>query len=276
MVITYYMLQIPQWLFFTLIVSFGALFAGLSTLLFRKYINIKILKSHNEVTGFLFLAISSFYGLLLSFIVLVVWQQLIETKGNVSREGSSAIGLYYDIKFYPDTVESKQLMMLYLDFVYHVVDEEFPNMEQLKPSIKTIESFSEVFYKMEHLNPKNQFQIQLVAEMYNHLNQLGMYRGLRVTSMETEIPPSLWLPIILGALIIILCIALMNIEHLRMHIALNVFMGMFIAMILFIIILLDHPFAGESGIKPKSYKEIFTMEQINNEFRATTSKQINK
>lgn len=272
MAITYYMLQIPHWLFFLLIVFFGGLFAGLCTLFFRKYINVKILKSHNEVTGFLFLAISSFYGLLLSFIVLAVWGQLNETKSNVSKEGSSAIGLYYDIKFYPDTIESKQLMILYLDFVYHVVDEEFPNMEQLKPSINTIDAFSQVFNKMEHLNPKNQFQIQLVAEMYNHLNQLGMYRGLRVSSMETEIPPSLWMPLILGALIIILCIVLMDIAHLRMHIALNVFMGMFIAMILFIIILLDHPFAGESGIIPKSYREIFTMEKINNEFHSSISK----
>lgn len=272
MAITYYMLQIPHWLFFTLIVSFGALFSSLCTFLFRKYVNVKILKSHNEVTGFIFLAISTFYGLLLSFIVLAVWDQLNETKSNVSKEGSSAIGLYYDIKFYPDTIESKELLALYLNFVYHVVDEEFPNMEQLKPSIKTINAFSQVFYKMEHLNPKNQFQIQLVAEMYNHLNQLGMYRGLRVSSMETEIPPSLWIPIILGALILILCVVLMDIEHLQMHFALNVFMGMFIAMILFIIILLDHPFAGESGIKPKSYKEIFTMEQINNGFHASTLK----
>ena len=49
------------------------------TFLFRKYVKVKILRSHNEVIGFLFLAIASFYALLLSFIVLVVWDLKIFT-----------------------------------------------------------------------------------------------------------------------------------------------------------------------------------------------------
>src|SRR5688572_15959385 len=98
MAITYYMLQIPPQLFFILITSFVGAFAALATFLFRKYVRLKILRAHNEVTGFLFLVIASFYALLLSFVVLVVWDQLNETRGNVSKEGSSAMGLYRNIK----------------------------------------------------------------------------------------------------------------------------------------------------------------------------------
>ena len=174
---TYHLFQIPTFLLFVLILAIGAIAAGAGTMLFRKYGNLKVLRSHNEVTGFLFLALASFYAFLLSFIVFMVWGQLNETRGNISKEGSSAMGLYRDIKFYPDTVESKQLMIVYLDFIYNVVDEEFPNMEQMKTSRKTPESFDRVFFKMEHLNPKNPFQIQLVAEMFNHLNELATYRG---------------------------------------------------------------------------------------------------
>lgn len=265
MAITYYMLQIPPLLFFILILTFGAVFGLLITFLFRNYCKVTILRSHNEVTGFLFLAIASFYALLLSFVVLVVWDQFNETQGNVSKEGSSAMSLYRDIKFYPDTLESKQLMTVYLDFVYNVIDDEFPNMEMMKPSRKTPESFNRVFHKMEHLNPKNQFQIQLVAEMFDHLNELATYRGLRTASMETEISPPMWLPIILGAIITLICATLLDIEHTRLHMALNALLGAFIGMFLFIIILLDHPFSGGQGIKPKAYKEIFTMEQWANE-----------
>ena len=135
MAITYYMLQIPPTILFILLLLFGAIFAGLGTFLFRKFINVKILRSHNEVTGFLFVAIAGFYSLLLSFVVFMVWGQLNETRGNVSREGSSAIGLYRDIKNYPDTLESKQLMIVYLDFVFNVIDDEFPKMEQMKSKI---------------------------------------------------------------------------------------------------------------------------------------------
>ena len=265
MSITYYLLRMPALLLFLLIISTGAFIAGLGTSIFRKYANVKILRSHNEVTGFLFLAIASFYAFLLSFIVFMVWGQLNDTRGNVSKEGSSAMGLYRDIKFYPDTIESKQLMIVYLDFIYNVIDEEFPNMEQMKPSRKTPESFDHVFFKMEHLNPKNQFQIQLVAEMFNNLNQLATYRGLRESSIEKEIPPQLWWPLILGAIITILCSMLLDIEHTRLHVSLNALLGIFIGMIFYIILLLDHPYSGSLSIKPQSYKQIFTMEKWDNE-----------
>jgi hypothetical protein len=265
MSITYYLLQLPSALLFLLIILVGALTGGLCTYLFRKFANLKILRSHNEVTGFLFLALASFYAFLLSFIVFMVWGQMNDTRNNVSKEGSSAMGLYRDIKFYPDTIESKQLMIVYLDFIYNVIDEEFPNMEQMKLSRKTPESFDRVFYKMEHLNPKNPFQIQLVAEMFNHLNELATYRGLRDTSFEKEIPAALWWPMILGAIITLFCAMLLDIEHTRLHITLNALLGVFIGMLFFIILLLDHPYSGTLSIKPQSYKQIFTMEQWDNE-----------
>jgi hypothetical protein len=260
-----HLIQLPPFLLFVLIISFGGIIAGLSTYLFRKHLKLKILRSHNEVTGFLFLSIASFYAFLLSFVVFMVWGQMNETQVNVSKEGSSAMGLYRDIKYYPDTVESKQLMIVYLDFVYNVIDEEFPNMGRTMPSRKTTESFNNVFYKIEHLNPKNQFQIQLVAEMFSHLNQLATYRGLRSTTEENKIPYSLWFPIILGAIITIVCSILLDIEHRRLHVILNSLLGIFIGMLFFIIILFDHPFSGSLIIKPELYKQIFTMEQWNNE-----------
>ena len=269
--ITNYLLKMPPFLFFILISLLGAILGGFGTSIFHKYVNVKILRSHNEVTGFLFLAIASFYAFLLSFVVFMVWGQLNETRGNVSREGSSAMGLYRDIKYYPDTVESRQLLIVYLDFVYDVIDEEFPNIESMQPNRKTTESFNRVFYKMEHLDPKNQFQIQLVAEMFDHLNQLATYRGLRISSMETKIPPPMWFPIILGALITIICSMLLDIEHIRMHISLNALLGIFIAMILFIILSLNPPYYGNLSIKPQSYKQIFTMEQWYSELHSANS-----
>ena len=261
MSITYYMLQMPPWVLFILTVTFYGFVAGIGTYFFRKNVRLRVLRSHNEVTGFLFLAIASFYALLLSFVVFVVWDQLNETHNNVSKEGSSALGLYRDIKFYPDTIESKRLMTVYLDFVYNVLDEEIPNMEKMQTSVKTPESFNKVFHKMERLNPKNIFQIQLVTEMFRHLNELAIYRGLRNSSIETEIPPPMWFPIMLGAFITLFCSMLLDIEHLRMHITLNVMLGIFIGMFLFIIVLLDHPYTGSLQLKPKSYQKIFSIEQ---------------
>ncbi|MES2587334.1 MAG: DUF4239 domain-containing protein [Bacteroidota bacterium] len=266
MAITYHMLQIPTIWLFIIMISSGALFAGTLTFIFRKYIRVKVLRSHNEVTGFLFTAIASFYALLLGFVVFTVWGQLNDTQTNINQEGGSALSLYRDIKFYPDTLDSQKLKTVYLGYVFNVIDEDFPNMEKLKLSSKTPESLNKVFYTLESLNPKNPFQTQLLGEMFHHLNELCTLRELRISAMETEIPPSMWLPIMIGAVITIICAMLLDIEHTRILIGLNSLFGAFIGMILFTIILLDHPFAGSLKIEPKSYMEILKIEMMDNEF----------
>lgn len=274
MAITYYMLQISPVLFFLLIVGGCALVAGLGTLLFRKLVKIKVQRSHNEVTGFLFLAIASFYALLLSFIVLVVWEQLNETIGIVSKEGSSAMTLYRDIKYYPDTVRSKPLKTAYLNFVFDVVDDEFPGMARMERARETSESFDLVFVRMAQLDPKTPMESMLVAEMMTQLNTLAADRGQRMTTMDVEIRPPLWMPIILGALITLLCAMYLDIERLRMHFILTALLGAFIGMFLFVIVVLDHPYSGVFGLKPDSYMQIFTSEKWSKELHDRTTIQL--
>jgi len=271
MSITYYMLQIPPIALFIILIVVGGILSGGATYLFRKYVQVKVLRSHNEVTGFFFLAIASFYAFLLGFVVLAVFAQLSDTQNNVSKEGSAAMGLYRDIKFYPDTADAKQLLSAYLQFVYNVIDDEFPKMERMQQSRLTPESLNTVFHKIERLEPKTPFQIQLVTVMFNHLNELTAYRGLRTAAIESEIPAPMWLPIVFGAILTCICAMFLDIEYIHLHVALNALLGIFIAMFLFMIIILDHPFTGSLGIKPKAYKQIFTTEQWTQELPANKS-----
>jgi len=101
--------------------------------------------------------------------------------------------------------------------------------------------------------------------MFKHLNELSTYRGLRTASIDAEIPPPLWLPMILGGLITLICAMLVDVENKRLQVLLNTLLGTFIGMLFFIIILLDHPYTGSLSIKPESYKEIFTLEKWANE-----------
>lgn len=259
------MLQLPPYLFFILMVGLCASLAALGALVFRKFVRIKVQRSHNEVTGFLFLAIASFYALLLSFIVLVVWDQLNETVGIVSQEGSSAMAMYKDIKFYPNDQDAKLLEKSYLEFVFNVVNDEFPNMQKMQGSRLTSESLDQVFVRMVNLHPKSQMEIQLVSGMFSQLNTLQELRGQRLTSMEAEISPPMWLPIILGAIVTVFCALLLDIEHKRLHFSLIAMLGSFVGMFFFIIISLDHPYAGSQGLKPERYMQIFTTEKWMNE-----------
>lgn len=272
MAITYYMLQISPVVLFILVMTTGALLSGLITYLFRTYIRLKVLRSHNEVTGFLFTSIASFYALLLGFVVFLVWGRLNETQGQVNREGSMATALYRDIKFYPNPQVSKQLKSIYLEYVHLVIEEEFPKMEYMKLSRKTPEALNRLYFMMNRIQVNNEIEALFLSEMFSNLNELSASRDLRVATMESEIPAPMWLPIILGAIITITCAMLLDIESARMHISLTSLFGSFIGMILFIIIFLDHPFSGTERIKPKAYIQIEVMENWTTEITGTTPK----
>ncbi len=272
MALTYYLIQIPPALLFILMVSITGISTGVITYLFRKYMKLTVLRAHNEVTGFFFTAIAGFYALMLSFVVFVVWDELNEIQRNVSLEGSAALGLYRDIKFYPEEAQAKKLNKVYMDFVFNVINEEVPNMAKMQPSLKTAKSFNKVYYTLENLHPQNPYHIQLSSQMFHHLNELARYRNLRTSSMNTEIPAPIWLPILVGGFITVVCGLLVDIENVRLHIGLNTTLGIFIGMLFFIVILFDHPFTGSLAIEPKSYMEIFVV----NELQSNEWKELNK
>jgi hypothetical protein len=76
---------------------------------------------------------------------------------------------------------------------------------------------------------------------------------------------------ILRAIITIISSILLDIGHKKMHLLLNGLLGGIIGAFLFIIILMDHPFTGSLGIEPKTYRQIFTLEERVNETQMNTN-----
>jgi len=247
---SYALLQMPPFVLLMLtLLLFTALSAG-GTWFFKKYIRVRYLRAHNEVVGYVFSVVGGFYGLLLGFVVFFVWDALNQAQADASREGSLARAFYRDIRYFPDTVETKPLMDSYLKYVDFVVDEEYPTMERLEPlGALSRATFNDVFRQMELLyvhEPK-------VEPMFSNLNELATYRSLRQTDASAEIPVEIWVPLLLGGLITMLFATMINMQSTRLHIMVNGLLGAFIGLVFFIILILDHPFTGQIKIEPTEY-----------------------
>src|ERR1700753_1202411 len=110
----YYLLQMPPFLLLVFCVLLFGLFNMAATLIARKYRISNVLKSSNEIIGQLFTGLGGFYALLLSFVVFLVWDAFTQAETNSNREGSLAKSMYLDIRYFPDTVKTKQLMVCYI------------------------------------------------------------------------------------------------------------------------------------------------------------------
>jgi len=229
---------------------------GIGTWLFRKYIKLKYLRSHNEAVGYIFALLGGFYGLLMGFVVFFVWDSLNQAQNNASHEGSLARGLYRDIRYYPDSTLMRPLMKSYVSYVHSVVDREYPDMEHLKKfDIDNRKYFNEVFREMEKLDEHD----PRVEQMFRHLNDLATYRGLRLLDASSEIPIEIWVPLILGSFVILVFAMLVDVESRSLHIVVNALLGAFIGLVIYLIIIIDHPFTGKMRIHPEEYVAILEM-----------------
>lgn len=256
--LSYSMLKLQPQILLLLLILICSVPGGFATVLFKKYIKIKVLRSHNEVIGYIFAAVGGFYALLLGFVVFLVWSSFSDAQTNANREGSMAKVLYRDIKYFPDTVHKTALMKSFLDYVTYVVDTEYKKMEAAEPfTKKDREKFNTIYKNIELMNASDS-RTQL---MFQNLNELSIYRSLRQldASASSDIPVEIWIPLILGGLIVLTFAALLDIENGKLHALINSLLGAFVGLVIYIIITLDHPFTGKLKVEPEEYISIGNM-----------------
>lgn len=253
----HFILELPPCLILIIIVVLFASIGIACTYFFRRYISFQPLRSHNELVGYIFATVGGFYGLLLGFVVFLVWDSLNDAQANSSQEGSIARAFYRDIKYYPQPEKVASLKASYIAYVQSVVNEEFPSMEAMKPmSAADRVTFNEVFKQMTKLDKDAYF-----SEMFRQLNELAENRSLRWLNATSSIPLEIWMPLLLGGAIILIFALLVDVESRRLHITVNGLLGAFIGLVIYIIIILDHPFTGKLKIEPEEYRTILQMEK---------------
>jgi hypothetical protein len=276
MSITNMLLKMNPLLMLGLFIIFFSGAGIVGTYLVRKYSKIGIRESHNEGIANGFAMTGGLYGLILAFVVFLVWDQFNDAQQKADMEASLCKGLYRNIKYYPvdnnheALLEKKKLTETYMNYLEHVIIEDSLLNTKGKESVeykdyrytKTVKSFN-TFYKMlEEMNDTVTYKNQRIEEMFKQLNDLGTYRNLRSLAVESEIDFYIWVPLWLGGIIIMLFAYLMNIENKPLHIGINGLIGAFIALVFYIIVLTDHPFNGRMRIDiGKNLNQIIEWEQ---------------
>lgn len=207
----------------------------------------------------IFSIVGGLYGLLLAFVVFLVWDQFNESQRNADVEGSIAKALFRNINYYPDTAAVHDLRNAYSTYIDNVIDKEYPSMKENKMTNETINSFGKVYEELEKLNMRT--SNSRIDMMFDQINELAINRNLRLLDAESEISFDIWLPIILGAIITFFFAMVLHVESVKHHMRINCLLGAFIGLILFLVVIMDHPFTGEMYIKPRAYLQIRAMQQ---------------
>ena len=81
-------------------------------------------------------------------------------------------------------------------------------------------------------------------------------RRERLFSVSTGMPEVVWWVLLLGAALNILLTYLFAVERLGVHLLLTLALTAFIALLVFLIAAMDHPFRGEFSVGPDAFRAL--------------------
>jgi len=245
---------------FGVLVVIGACLVAVAGLeLVQRLVPAEKRQEHNEVAGFLYAVIGVVYAVLLALLVIAVWQQFQKANETVETEASAVAEVAWLAHRLPEP-EHHQLQEDARSYAQEVVDEEWPLMEQgIEGERGTPEGWAlidDMRATLQGFEPGTQAEQELYAEGLDRISRLGDARRLRLVAAEQSIPGVLWAVLVFGAVVTVGFTYLFGLANTWAHRLMVLSLTAVIALVLFTIVAIEHPFSGGARVNPGAFELI--------------------
>ena len=208
----------------------------------------------NTVLGFLLNAFSLYFGVLLALLSIAVFENYNKAEDAVVREAASIIKLYRDIGSYPDA-DRPELLTVLDRYVDEVIGPGWKVQEQGRANPKEIEIIGELHHLVGKYQPTTMALSVRYAETLRVLDDFVEARRLRISAGTSSIPRIMWFVVLVGAVMNAFVIWMFDLRPLT-HAVIGGTLSLFIALVIYMVAVLDAPFKGAYGVKPNALAEI--------------------
>jgi len=192
---------------------------------------------------------SLFYGLLLGLLTVSAYQNNAQIKQAILNEATTLGALYADMASYPEPTRSDVKAML-RDYLLFTVYRDWPAHRQgefLNGGAKRTNAMRQALASFE---PQTKGQEIIHAETIAAFQSFAEARQQRLTGVITQIPNVLWYAVLVGAVINLILLVMLRMRFFQ-QLVLGTITAFFLGVILFVIVALDDPLRGESGLDPE-------------------------
>jgi Protein of unknown function (DUF4239) len=248
-----WLLGLPQWL--ALLIVVGGL-AGLSAGGFR-LVHLRWpaeqRRKHNDVAGFIFAAAGVMYGVLLGFVVVVLWQQFSDASEATEHEAAIALTLQHELTsgVDDDTTVGQPALLALDNYVRLIVAEEYPRMAAGEVPPNKTPAMAALWSALAG-GPAG----GTLSRARDLLDDLEEARVRRLFLARNHLPTALWLAIGLGGIVTIGFGCLFGAENELVQGGMVAALAALIGMLVYVAIELDHPFIGRLRVTPAGFEQV--------------------
>ncbi len=233
-------------------VAVGAALAGVW--LVRRRTDIESLRSHNDVAGFIIAVVGVIYGVLLAFVVIVVWERFDEAIGVADREADLVLALYRDAAAFPD--QTAELRTRIRGYASSVVEQEWPTMASSQGDDEETDAAMESLfaaYRSVQLSSPQQDPFRDAS--IQRLDDIAEARRARILASSSRLPGPMWVLVLAGGAITVAFTYFFAVSNARAHFLMVGAVAAMIALTLFLILSLGFPFSGDVAVGPSAMRD---------------------
>lgn len=200
-------------------------------------------------------AIGVFYGITVGLIAVGVWNSYSTVADLGPQESAQIAALYRDVSSYPEPARGV-LQAELRDYTTAIVQKAWPGYQHgivVDADRNALDGFQATLTAFE---PATEGQKLLHAEALHGFNQLIEYRRLRLDAVGGGLSGVMWFVIWFGAVVTIAVGYFFSIEDPKLHGILIGLTAAFLGIVLFLIVVNDRPFVGDTGIRPDAYQAL--------------------
>jgi uncharacterized protein DUF4239 len=248
-----------------LIVGGACLAAVVGLTLVQRLVPASVRKEHNDVAGFIYAALGVIYAVLLALVVIAVWEEFGRARVTVESEANALAEIFWLAHELPEP-EGPHLQELARSYAEVVVEEEWPLMQQGRTPLMehTQETprgwvlIDDIRATAQEIEPRTQGDQELYAQLYaqglDQVQRLADARRTRLVQAEEGLPSVLWVVLVVGGMVTVGFSYLFGLENTWAHRLMVVSLAGVIALVLFTIGVLDHPFSGGVRIETGAFE----------------------
>lgn len=244
----------PTWVFAPAAIAVFCAIAGGGLLLVRRYGRAEQL-THNDVAGPIVGTAGTILAVVLSFMVVVVWQEYDASAGNVQREASAMADLHHLALGLP--LPLRAALQRDLDrYADVIVSDEWPLMQHGGRSRRAHELAYAIERDLVTYDPPTAHLEALQSQALGLVERFADARRQRLFDNDQGIPPLMWLAMLTLSAITIAFTYLFRVQNARAHLFMTVGLSAIVAVIFVLIAELDYPFRGDVRIGPDAFAHV--------------------
>ena len=244
--------DLPTWLLaFIVIGGCTGLAVGL-LLLLRNAIKASMREMHNEVAGYVFAVVGVLYALLLGFIILSTWEHVAAAETDVQREAASLTALFQTSAGLPDEMRQQARTEL-RRYTSLVITDGWPALAHGRASPRVDASLDRL-YRVYAQGSRAGVPDSLDNASLQLLNEVSAARAERVAGAHGFLDGVMWFVVLFGGVCTLGFALLFYLENAGIQVAMIAVLAALVSSMLFLLIVLDHPYSGGYSISPEPFQ----------------------